>query len=140
MVFWSSSEATSEANEQFRPIRKVVESEMNRLLEKISLGTEWEGWKWAFIAIIVSREFDQDYTERARRSAKDRVLEFRLTLNHDLFVKSSFIDQLSQYFGQLRRSVEMMGKWKMSSKDRSTLLDTLKDAQTALVQRDSGGY
>jgi hypothetical protein len=136
VIFWSSSEATNEASERFRPIRKKVESEINPLLEKITLEAQWEGWKWAFIAIIMSEEFDQDYPERVRRNIKNRVLEFRLKLDHDLFVRSSPVDQLSQYFGELRRSVEMMAKWKMSSKDRSILLNVIKDVEAMLVQEN----
>jgi len=115
----------------------MVESEMNRLLEGISLEAQWEGWKWAFIAIIVSRKFGQDYTERVRRNSKNRVLEFRLKLDHDLFVSSPRIGQLSQYFDQLRRSVEAMAKWEMSLADRSILLNALKDAEAVLASRQS---
>ncbi len=138
MIFWSSSEATNDANQQFHEIRKNVESVVSRLLEKKALEEKWDGWEWAIIAIIVSQEFDQIYTERVRRNVKNRVLEFRLKLNHDLFVTSSLMEQMSQYFGQLRRSVELMAKWKMCTNDRSILLNVLKDAEAELVQRESG--
>ena len=118
------------------PIRKNVESEMNRVLAKSSLEAHWEGWKWVVIAILVSKEFNQDYPERLRRNAKNKVLEFRLKFDHDAFVKSSVLEQLAQYFLQLRRSVELMAKWKMSPKDRSILANALKEAEAVLVRRE----
>lgn len=88
--------------------------------------------------MILSKKFENDYSERARRSAKSRVLEFRLKLDHELFVKSPVVKQVSQYFSQLRRSVEMMAKWDMSPNDRSTLLNVLNDAERALIQTGPG--
>lgn len=130
MTFWSSSEATSEASELFRPLRNKVEADINESLSAVVLASQWDGWKWAFIAIIMSKEFDH-YPERVRRNTKHKVLEFRLKIDHDLFVASSPGERLSLYLTELQRSVGLMGKWKMSEKDRTSLSDVLRKSMAA---------
>ena len=130
MTFWSSSEATREASDLFRPLRNRVEAEINESLSDLVLGPQWDGWKWAFIAIIMSKEFD-DYPERVRRNTKHKVLEFRLKIDHDLFIAASPGERLVLYLTELQRSVELMEKWNMSREDRTALSVVLRTTMAA---------
>jgi hypothetical protein len=125
MIFWSSAEISPEAATSYRQIRNPTEDLINVKLADVSVQNICVGWKWAFIAIIVSPKLGVEYSERVRRNQKLRVFEFRLTIDFEDFVSSSWQRQADLVFEQLHRSVDLMAKWKVSKADQEQLHEIL---------------
>ena len=125
MIFWSSAEMSPEAADAYREVVNRAEETMNELLRSTELDPTWSNWKWAFIAIIISRSLGVEYPERTRRDQKRRVLEFRRRIDFDDFTKATRPRQIELVFEQLHHSVDLMAKWKMSGDDRAKLHQVL---------------
>ncbi len=106
---------------------------MNALLENLQFESQWSGWKWAFIAMVLSDDFIDLYTERVRRSNANKVLEFRLIIPHNRFLSASFDVRAELYSAQLHRAIELMAKWKMSVADRNLLHNVVEQAQRTIT-------
>jgi hypothetical protein len=132
MTFWSSAEISPEAAQPYRQVMNCAESEINSQLASSSTAPIWDGWKWAFVAIIVSAQLGVDYSERVRRDNKRRVFEFRLKIDFEDFVSSQFQNRANLVFTQLHRSVDLMAKWAISIGDRAELHNALSKAQASL--------
>ena len=132
MIFWSSAEMSPAAENVYRNLRNRAEAQMNKLLRTVTLDVIWEGWKWAFIAIIISPALGVDYPERVRRDQKRKVLEFRLQIDFEEFTGTTEERQVDLVFEQLHRSVELMAKWKMSEVDRQKLHEILVKTRSTM--------
>jgi hypothetical protein len=97
VTFWSSSETTNDASAALRPFDRRLERIINALLENLQFESQWAGWQWAFIAMVLSADFADLYTERVRRSNINRFLEFRLIIPHDRFLSGSFDVRVELY-------------------------------------------
>lgn len=81
MIFWQSSEATQDGYDLIASFVRDIEKKINENLEHVVLQSEYQAWKWAFIAIIMDHD---EYRELVKRNAKHKVLEFRLQLDLNL--------------------------------------------------------
>jgi hypothetical protein len=133
VTFWSSSETTNDASAALRPFDRSLEKIINALLENLQLEPQWAGWQWAFIAMVLSADFADLYTERVRRSNINKFLEFRLIIPHDRFLSGSFDVRVELYTAQLHRAIDFMAKWKMSVADRNHLHNVVEQAQRTLT-------
>ena len=134
MIFWSSSESSSQVTPHLREVRKCTEPLINQQLDLASLESKWDGWKWAFIAIIlISPALGVEYPERVRCSKTNRVLEFRLKVDFGEFLGASRAGHIELMFKQLHRSVDLMAKYAVSIKGRETLHQIL-----VKVEADAG--
>lgn len=75
-----------------------------------------------------------DYPEVARLHKKTKVLEFRLHIPFDDFLSASEYDQISMMLNAIERSIDMMGKFKVSEKDRKTLRQAVNETRNKLLK------
>ncbi len=129
MKLWMSSEMQSDVHETYRQARNVVESEINRLLEGVSLAEKAD--RWSFIAIILHEE-SSVYDEVVTRTERGKTLEFRLKIPHSEFLLASPSQRISLIFSALSRSVVLMEKLGVSSDTQKKLHEILPQAEKNL--------
>lgn len=100
-----SAEIQRDVYDDYRQARQVIEREINNCIGKKDYGKGLK--KWAYIAIIRARDSD-DYDEVAEYSKNKGIVEFRLKLNHDAFLKGTPTDRVRLLSDSLIRSLEMM--------------------------------
>ncbi len=129
MKLWMSGEIQADIAEPYRETRQTIEAEINRLLEGFTLPEAFE--EWVFIAII--RQSDHpDYPELAKKS-RGAVLEFRLQISHDAFLRGTKSQRISLILAGLTRSVAFMETLGVSSRTQSLLNGVIKSAEIGLL-------
>lgn len=127
-----SGEIQADVADAYREARNAIESEIDRLLEDVSLMEKAE--KWAFIAII-RKEDSPDYDEIVKRSSRGKVLEFRLKIPHAQFLAASPNERIDLILKALCRSVKLMGQLDVSAETTDRLQAILLRAEGSLVSR-----
>lgn len=123
MKLWISAEIDGDVDEKHEVARKAVESAVNQRLKTHKFSSPWKSWD--FISIIMSeRDF---YDEIARKSKKDKSLEFRLKIDHGKFLKASQKQANKLLLDALGRSVEKMAKMEVSEDDMEFLKTALAE-------------
>ncbi len=121
--FWWSGEVDKEVYESYRVLMKRIAAAINPALQSFSFGRETE--QWAFITIILKDDIRELYPEKVRRTSRGKVLEFRLQIPHENFLKADAKQQIILIFRALHRSVDLMAKLKVSPETQSALHSTL---------------
>lgn len=67
-----------------------------------------------------------------KKGVKDKVLEFRLLLDHEAFLRSDDLGRQNLIIDVLWRSVEEMEKLGVPARDRAKLKEVLTEARLAL--------
>ena len=122
----------SDIGEPYREAMKVIDAELNRLLEGVSFGSEIE--QWAFLAII-RKEDSADYREVARKSSRGKVAEFRLKISHVDFASASRNGQILLILASLSRSVTLMEQLGVPTDTLAALRGVLSCADERLVRK-----
>ncbi|SFD51269.1 Imm44 family immunity protein [Pragia fontium] len=128
MKLWISSEADVDVAELYRETRIYIEKEVNDQLGEVKVDNLYE--KWAFIAMI--RENKGWADEIAKRHVKRKVLEFRLKIEHDVFLNGDFNARANLFLDSLRLSVDKMERLGISSDDRNKLYSVLESVRNDL--------
>ncbi len=88
MTFWESSETIAEGYTFIKNFVRNVEKMLNEELATLELTSEFQEWKWAFVAIIMPEEnyvlngIDTYYKEIRRKNNKSKTMEFRLRISY----------------------------------------------------------
>jgi len=121
MKLWISAELDGDVAEKHQAARKAVLDAVNQRLKNHKFSSPWKSWD--FISIIMSeRDF---YEEIAKKSKKDKSLEFRLKIDHGKFLKASQKQANKLLVDALGRSVDKMAKMEVSEEDIEFLRTTL---------------
>jgi hypothetical protein len=132
MKLWMAAEADFDVIDAFREARKNIEDKINVKLIDLPLENPFE--KWAFIAMIRS---EGDWAnEVAKKNLKNRVLEFRLKIDHGEFIKGDSVKHEELLLMALRRSVDWMEKSGISGNDRNLLYSILPMPKESLIASD----
>lgn len=121
MKFWSTCE-TSDDVSGLPDIMLVIESRINHYLEGARLENEFSGW--VVIYFCMREEFLDFFSETiVARRKPEKVMEFRLKIDHSEFTSSDKEHKISLMLDVLLRSIEKMGlpKFKVSDADRGVL-------------------
>ena len=113
-------------------VRNKIKPVVDEALAELSLEFDLE--RWSYISIIMPKDFVSDYPEVARLHKKTKVLEFRLHIPFDDFLSASEYDQISMMLNAIERSIDMMGKFKVSEKDRKTLRQAVNETRNKLLK------
>jgi len=113
-------------------VRNKIKPVLDEALAELSLEFDLE--RWSHISIIMPKDFESDYPEVARLHKKNKVLEFRLHIPFDDFLSASEYDQISMMLNAIERSIDMMGKFKVSEKDRETLRQAVNETRNKLLK------
>ncbi|WP_047296662.1 Imm44 family immunity protein [Pseudomonas lundensis] len=113
-------------------VRNKIKPVLDEALAELSLEFDLE--RWSYISIIMPKDFVSDYPEVARLHKKTKVLEFRLHIPFDDFLSASEYDQISMMLNAIERSIDMMGKFKVSEKDRKTLRQAVNETRNKLLK------
>ena len=127
MNIWMSGEIDSDVANAHREARKFIQSEVNKLMQDVSLSTSVV--TWVYIAIIRS-EASSNYAEVVKFNSKDDSLEFRLIVDHGQFKRSDDQGKSLLIIESLKRSIKLMGDLSVSDNDRSKLdiiIDKVKE-------------
>ncbi|MDW5419276.1 hypothetical protein R6242_22135 [Iodobacter sp. CM08] len=127
MKLWMSAESEGDVGDDVFYVRKIIEPLINKNLEGVDINEEYE--KWAFLAVTFSEGRLLHYPEIVRRSIKNKVLEFRLHIDHFKFKNTDRRGQLNLTFDALERSILLMGKLKISIKTQEILRAILKKSK-----------
>lgn len=136
MKFWSTLETDEQVGDELNEIRKIVESAINEVMNKIELtNKDFQDWKWAFIGICINPTLGLEFEEIVRRDNRRKVLEFRLHIDHKAFVHSTTSERYVLFLDALRRSVnhEKMNKWGFLDEDKDKLLKMLDSIESTLT-------
>jgi Immunity protein 44 len=134
MKLWMSGEIEADVDDAYMKARNVIQAQVNRLLDRVSL--EGKADEWDFIAII-RREDSPDYDEVARHSSRGKSLEFRLKIPHPEFLAAGPAERMRLIFRALFRSIVLMEKLGVSPNTQSTLQTILSRAETEIIRQDS---
>ena len=116
--------------DSYRECRKVIESAVNDLMLTETILPEID--KWAYIAIIRDEDHP-DYSEISTKSSKGKVLEFRLKVSHEKFLKASNSDRIAMVLDSLDRSIDLMPALNISDDNREKIRDILCKVRAGLV-------
>jgi hypothetical protein len=123
MKLWISAEIDEDVDAKHQLVWKPIQEAVNRRLLTHKFTSPWK--RWVFISIIMSdTEF---YKEVAKKSKKDKVLEFRLKIDHAKFLKASQKQAGKMLLDALARSVEKMRKMEVTEADVEFLNATLAE-------------
>jgi hypothetical protein len=123
MKLWISAELDGDVAEKHQAAWKTVQEAINRRLKGHKFTSPWKSWD--FISVIMSdRGF---YEEVAKKSKKDKSLEFRLKIDHAKFLKASQKQANKMLLEALARSVEKMAKMEVTDEDVEFLKATLAE-------------
>jgi len=125
-----SGEVQADVGDAHRLARKAVEHAVNERLKNCSLSVDFD--EWAFISIIRQQDHP-DYPEFKKKHAKRKVLEFRLKIPHQDFLNASEIGRVELLVSALKRSVNLMAEFRVSSEDQTKLLAALDDTYRQLA-------
>ena len=125
-----SGEIQADVGDAHRLARKAVEHAVNERLKNCSLSVDFD--EWAFISIIRQQDHP-DYPEFKKRHAKRKVLEFRLKIPYQDFLNTDEIGRVELLINALRRSVNLMTEFGISSEERAKLLAVLDDTYRQLA-------
>lgn len=131
MKLWMSGEISDEAENAVTIGSKIIEPLVNKLINSVEIKEDYE--KWAFLSIIMPPEWIADYPEVVRRSLKNKVLEFRLHIDHATFKEADQQGQIQLVLAALERSVDLMEKLKVSTDTRIKLKEILSQARQELL-------
>ncbi|MGG8166149.1 Imm44 family immunity protein [Klebsiella aerogenes] len=129
MKLWISSEADIDVAEQYREVRRFLESEINKCLENVVFDNGYD--KWAYIAMI--RDNKNWAEEIAKKHVKRKILEFRLKIDHGDFLNGNFYQRANLFIDALQRSVGKMEDLGISDSDREKLSVILESVRTSLT-------
>ena len=94
--FLWSGEIGKEVADSYRMSMKRIKAAMNLALQSFSFGEEAE--EWFFMAIILKNSTKEYYPEIVRRVSKKKVLEFRLQIPFEDFLKADAKEQINLIF------------------------------------------
>lgn len=116
--------------DSYRECRKVIELAVNDLILTEAILPEID--KWAYIAIIRDEDHP-DYSEISKKSSKGKVLEFRLKISHEKFLKASYSDRIAMVLDSLDRSIDLMSGLNISDDNRMRIRGILCKVRAGLV-------
>jgi hypothetical protein len=122
MKLWMSAEVMHDVYDDCSAVQNYLEKAINALIENYSLGI-YE--KWAVIAIILD-EHGPNYPEVFRNHKSKKVIEFRLKIDHDLFLHASAQEQITLVAKMLLRSLDEMVARNKNLKIPQSDIDSLK--------------
>lgn len=124
MKLWISGEIDEDVAEKHQAAWQVVQKAVNARLKPHKFSSPWKSWD--FIAIIMSeRDF---FDEVAKKTKKDKSLEFRLKIDHTAFLKASQKQANALLLKALDRSVDKMADMEVTDDDIRFLKSALRDA------------
>lgn len=137
MTFWESSETTAEGYTFIKNFVRNVEKMLNEELATLKLTSEFQDWKWAFVAIIMPEEnyvlngIDTYYKEIRRKNNKSKTMEFRLRIMYSDLENSTQNQQIKLYFEALRKSFDptTQKKWKIPKEDIHTIFYAIEKVE-----------
>src|SRR6266480_5059545 len=113
MKLWTSAELDADVAAKHQAASKLIKEAVNKRLKDHKFTSPWKSWD--FISIIMSeRDF---YDEVAKKSKKDKSLEFRLKIDHGKFLKASQKQANQMLIEALERSVEKMSNMDVTDAD-----------------------
>jgi hypothetical protein len=122
----------ADVGDSYRATMKVIDAELNHLLDGVSLG---DAEQWAFIAII--REEDSPrYEEVVKKSSRGKVLEFRLKVPHTAFLSAAPSRRIRLIWDALSRSVALMTNLGVRPEIQRSLHEILAKAGQQLATED----
>lgn len=83
MKLWMSAEAWIDVSDTYRKARNQIEEAVNRALSDRDYGKGVR--KWAFLAIMLPPDIQQDYPEVYKYHKSDKSVEFRLRVDLEAF-------------------------------------------------------
>jgi len=130
MKLWMSGEIQADVADANRETRRIVQTEINRLLEGVVIADNID--QWAFIAIIRAAAHP-DFDEVVQRTNRGKVLEFRLKIPHGAFLSATPNHRISLVLEALSRSVTLMSQLKVSADTQDALQKILLEAKKNLL-------
>lgn len=125
-----SAEVSTDVNAAYHSARRLVQDEVNLLLEHVSLPDVRPGWD--VIAIILDFD-DPKYGEVIRESPDGKSYEFRLKIDHDEFLSADEDRHIKLVLKMLSRSIQEMGKLGASNASQRVLQMLLLEAEKSLL-------
>ena len=107
MKLWVGGEVDALTGADFSDVRNRVEEIINEKIASKSYGMPLDAWD----CIVILRETD-DFAERLIFSAKKRDMDFRLSMNYELFLRSDRHEREKLLFQLLQRSLVLLSRKK----------------------------
>jgi len=108
MKFWFSGEVDSRAANTFRTIRKELEARLNAELADRDYGSAIE--KFAIIPMLLGPEFAEGRPERRLVKRKERVADYRLSIDFDAWQAGSDLDRTLLLVENVLKSIRDIGR------------------------------
>lgn len=141
MKFWQSSVAEYPAGIEYTKIAKEIEKIVNSYIEDKQFSDAYKDWCWAYIAMVEGPilQTTGEPSEIVRRNNKQKVLEFRLTIDYQSFLDGDYNQRLKLIINSLHLCLEhprMKKTWKMPDGDIAILKEALQVAEQQMRLRE----
>ena len=130
MKFSMSAEKEAAIGTAEHIARNKIKQVLDKALEGLQLEFDLE--RWSYISIIMPKEFSADYPEVAKFHKKTKVLEFRIAIPFEDFLNADEKGQISLILDAIEKTIDMMIKFKVPSKDRGALRNVVVESRARL--------
>ena len=130
MDFFMSAEREADVRDGESYARKKISPILTELLNPIVLDSDLKSW--SFISIILSDTFLPGMPEVIKLNKKNMDLDCRIHIDHDRFKEVGEREKIEMMLDAIERSIKMMSKFKVPSKDRGALRNAVVEARARL--------
>lgn len=138
MRLWNSAEAEHTVGHAYSTIANEIEKIVNSYIEDKQFSDAYEGWCWAYIAILEGPIMQKmKLPEVVRRNNKQKDLEFRLKIDYQSFLDGDHNRRLGLIIDSLNRCLnhpKMTKTWKVPESDIAILKQALQAAEQEMRQ------